>query len=129
MDPEVRDKVNHPYLDVMPDVVRGKKVRFFLNKPERVSVLSPTFTKQPRHQGVFFFGRHLSHESSRRSFFLWLLSLFFGGAIARLHLGAQGLFDGRRNRHHACSSGRPLEGQEAGSRISWGRHCQPAGEY
>lgn len=82
VDPEARNKVNHPYLDVTPDVVRGKKVSFLFTKSKRVSVLTPTFrnsraTKVSSSLAVILLMKHRGDP-----FFLWLLGLFSGGAVA-----------------------------------------------
>lgn len=82
VDPEARDKVNHPYLDVTPDVVRGKKVSFLFTKSKRVSVLSPTFRNSRATKSSSSLAVILLMKRRGDPFFLWLLGLFSGGAVA-----------------------------------------------
>lgn len=120
VDPEMRDTVNHPYVDVTPDAVRGKKVNFLFTKSKRVSVLSPTFrnsraTKVTSSLAVVLLMKH------RGDPFFFVPSgpvLRWCNRACRLRLGAQGRSGVRREAQRACSTCQPLEGQEAGPRFS-----------
>lgn len=77
-----REKINHPFIDVTPDAVRGKTVVFTMTSGKRMSLNSPTFMNTRAMTtgntlAVILLMKHLGDP-----FFLWVLAMFAGGAMA-----------------------------------------------
>ncbi|KAK1860912.1 hypothetical protein I4F81_003498 [Pyropia yezoensis] len=87
-DPVKREKVNHPYIGITPEAVRGKKVSFTMASGKRWTVTSPTFfnsrnMKIPTTLAVILLMKHTGDP-----FVHWLIGLFCGGAMAPADVAA-----------------------------------------
>lgn len=81
-DAVAREKINHPFIDVTPDAVRGKTVVFTMTSGKRMSLTCPTFMNTRAMTtgntlAVILLMKHLGDP-----FFLWVLGIFSGGAMA-----------------------------------------------
>lgn len=90
--PSRRDKINHPYLDMRPDAVRGKRLIFTMASGKRSTVTSPTFSNSrnmtiPTTLGVIIIMKHINDP-----FVHWPLGVYYGGAMApaEVMLSSQG---------------------------------------
>lgn len=82
VDPILRDKVNHLFVDITPDAVRGKTMTFTMTSGKLVNVSSLKFSNSrnitvPTTLGVILLMKHLNDP-----FIYWLMGNFSGGALA-----------------------------------------------
>ncbi|KAK1860640.1 hypothetical protein I4F81_003228 [Pyropia yezoensis] len=80
-DPVLRDKVDHPYKDLTPDVVRGKTVSFNMASGKRVSSSTPMFRNSREMNTTSALAVVLLMKHLKDPFTLWLIGLFAGGAM------------------------------------------------
>eukprot|EP00170_Pyropia_yezoensis_P007402 contig_30332_g7425 len=104
-DPVKREKVNHPYIGITPEAVRGKKVSFTMASGKRWTVTSPTFfnsrnMKIPTTLAVILLMKHTGDP-----FVHWLIGLFCGGAMAPADVAAPAQATAGKNKTARVSDG------------------------
>lgn len=80
-DPVLRDRVDHPYKDLTPDVVRGKTVSLVMASGKRLSSSTPMFRNSREMNTTSALAVVLLMKHLKDPFTLWLIGLFADGAM------------------------------------------------